>query len=617
MLTRPRNGLRGSLFASTKAALSLMSPRDRKRFWILVFAQMSTGFLDLIGAGLITIVVLLLIGAFEPTSNSDALLRSLQQFNFFDDYSLIKLAVLSGVGASLFFLVKSVTCLWLIRKNLNFLGNQHSQMVSRLTGQFLRKNLLFIESKSSQETSNAILYGTSYLTIELLGPLAIGLSEATLLILFASLMLWINPFLMVCTVFFFGAVGIFLHRILGGWAGEVGAIVAQTSSDGQRELQETIGNFRSITVFGRQEFFVKGVWMQAQMGAKAHSAKRFIEQIPKFSLEVTLVLAVLALGISQVQSSNLLSASTTLALFLTIAVRSTPSMLRLQGVFIAIRNATGQAKQTLEFLQRLNQEPDRAEITEILHEEKTKTFSPSLNVSDLSFSYPSNPNPSILNVSFTLDANCSLAIVGKSGAGKSTLVDLLLGLLVPQGGKVLLNGVAPQIALELWRDKIAYVPQETKLLSKTILENIVIGIPENEIDLDAVWLALEQVQLEDFVKKLPSGLNTQIGEKGLKLSGGQRQRLGLSRAFYLNPQLLILDEATSALDPETENHIAIALSIFSKKATVISIAHRLATVKAADYVLYLEDGRCQAFGTFQEVKDASPNFAIHAKLLGL
>jgi ABC-type bacteriocin/lantibiotic exporter with double-glycine peptidase domain len=154
--------------------------------------------------------------------------------------------------------------------------------------------------------------------------------------------------------------------------------------------------------------------------------------------------------------------------------------------------------------------------------------------------------------------------VGKSGAGKSTLVDLLLGLLVPQEGNVLLNGVAPHIALELWRDKIAYVPQETKILSKTILENIVIGIPESEVDLDAVWLALEQVQLNDFVKNLPSGLSTQIGESGLKLSGGQRQRLGLTRAFYLNPQLLILDEATSALDPETENHISLALSSFSK-----------------------------------------------------
>ena len=616
MISRRRSSS-GTFFGSTKAALKLLSPRDRKRFWILVIAQMSAGLLDLIGAGLITLVVLLLVGAFEPNSNSDALLSKLNELQFFADYSLIKLAVVSGIGAALFFLIKSMTCLWLIRKNLVFLGNQHSQIVSRLADRLLKKNLLFIESKSSQETSNAILHGTSYLTIELLGPLAIGLSEATLLILFAALMLWINPILMLCTVIFFGSAGVLLHRILGRWAGEIGAIVAQTSSDGQRELQETIGNFRSITVFGRQEYFVKGIRMQAQKGALAHSTKRFIEQIPKFSLEVTLVLGVLALGISQVSSSNLVSASTTLALFLTIAVRSTPSMLRLQGVFIAMRNATGQAEQTLDFIERLDQELDRAPVTDFVREHNAKAFSPELKVSNLSFIYPNNTYPSISNVSFTLNANCSLAIVGKSGAGKSTLVDLLLGLLVPQEGTVLLNGVAPQIALELWRDKIAYVPQETKILSKTILENIVIGIPENKIDFDAVWLALEQVQMDDFVKKLPSGLYTQIGESGLKLSGGQRQRLGLTRAFYLNPELLILDEATSALDPETENHISLAISAFSKKATVVSIAHRLATVRAADYVLYLENGKCQAFGTFQEVRDGSPDFATHAKLLGL
>ena len=616
-MIRRRRSSKGNFFASTKAALKLLSSQDRKRFWILVIAQMSTGLLDLIGAGLITLVVLLLVGAFEPNANSDALLSKLNGFQFFTDYSLIKLAVVSGIGAAVFFLIKSIACLWLIRKNLVFLGNQHSQIVSRLSDRLLKKNLLFIESKSSQETSNAILNGTSYLTIELLGPLAIGLSEATLLILFAALMLWINPILMLCTVIFFGSAGVLLHRILGRWAGEVGSIVAQTSSDGQRELQETIGNFRSVTVFGRQEFFVKGIRIQAQKGALAHSTKRFIEQIPKFSLEVTLVLGVLALGISQISSSDLVSASTTLALFLTIAVRSTPSMLRLQGVFIAMRNATGQAKQTLDFIERLDQEPDRAQITDLNREANGKAFLPEFKVTNLSFTYPNSPHPSISNVSFTLTENSSLAVVGKSGAGKSTLVDLLLGLLVPNEGSVLLNGVAPQIALELWRNKIAYVPQETKVLSKSILENIVIGIPENEIELDAVWQALEQVQLDEFVKKLPNGLKTQLGESGLKLSGGQRQRLGLTRALYLSPRLLILDEATSALDPETENHISLALSSYSKKATVISIAHRLATVKAADYVLYLENGTCQAFGSFQEVRENSPDFATHAKLLGL
>lgn len=616
-MIRRRRSSTGTFFASTKAALNLLSSRDRKRFWILVIAQMSTGLLDLLGAGLITLVVLLLVGAFEPNENSDALLSKLNGYQFFTDYSAIKLAVVSGIGAAIFFLIKSVACLWLIRKNLVFLGNQHSQIVSRLSDRLLKKNLLFIESKSSQETSNAILNGTSYLTIELLGPLAIGLSEATLLILFAALMLCINPILMLCTVIFFGSAGLLLHRILGRWAGEVGAIVAQTSSDGQRELQETIGNFRTVTVFGRQEFFIKGIRMQAQKGALAHSTKRFIEQIPKFSLEVTLVLGVLALGISQVSSSDLVSASTTLALFLTIAVRSTPSMLRLQGVFIAMRNATGQAKQTLDFIERLDQEPDRAQITNRIREADGKAFLPEFKVTNLSFTYPNSPHPSISNVSFTLTENSSLAVVGKSGAGKSTLVDLLLGLLVPNEGSVLLNGVTPQIALELWRNKIAYVPQETKILSKSILENIVIGIPENEIELDAVWQALEQVQLDVFVKNLPNGLKTQLGESGLKLSGGQRQRLGLTRALYLSPRLLILDEATSALDPETENHISLALSSYSKKATVISIAHRLATVRAADYVLYLENGTCQAFGSFQEVRENSPDFATHAKLLGL
>lgn len=604
-------------FSSTNAALALLSPSSRRRFWILVVAQMSTGFLDLIGAGLITLVVLLLVNAFQASPTSSSFIQTLHKFPLTQHYSLIKLAVIIGTCAAFFFLLKSLLCLSLIHRNLRFLGDQHAQIVSDLTTGLLRKNLLFAESKSSQEMSYALLIGTSYLTIELLGPLAIGLSEGTLLLLFAILMLWINPILMVCTVLFFGSVGIILHRILGNWAANVGEIVSETSSASQREVQETLANFRSITVFGRQDFFVSSVKAIVEKGAIAHSTKRFIEQIPKFTLEVTLVLGVLALGVSQIKSSNLASASATLAIFLTIAVRSTPSMLRLQGVFIAMRNASGQAKETLDFIARLDDEPDRIEIGRLEDEIAISDFSPNLLVSNVCFSYPNQSEFSVANVSFELQAGQSLAIVGKSGAGKSTLVDVILGLLVPQKGNVLLGGEDPQVALELWRNRIAYIPQETKILSRTIAENVAIGIPQALIDMDAVRDALNRVQLSDFVEDLPLGLDTVIGDRGINLSGGQRQRLGLSRALYLNPEFLVLDEATSALDPETEEYISHAISNLFEHATVISIAHRLATVRSADYVLYLEHGKCQAFGTFDEVRRLSPNFERHAKLLGM
>ena len=207
--------------------------------------------------------------------------------------------------------------------------------------------------------------------------------------------------------------------------------------------------------------------------------------------------------------------------------------------------------------------------------------------------------------------------MGPSGAGKTTMIDLLLGILNPDSGSVLISGVSPIKAITKWPGAISYVPQDVVITAGTIRENISLGYPIEVATDERILNCLSSARLDDFVLRLPNGLDAKVGEKGTTLSGGQRQRLGIARALFTKPLLLVLDEATSALDAETEASVSQAISDLIGETTVVVIAHRLSTVRKADVVFYLDDGKLIANGTFAEVRAAVPNFDSQAKLMGL
>jgi len=208
-------------------------------------------------------------------------------------------------------------------------------------------------------------------------------------------------------------------------------------------------------------------------------------------------------------------------------------------------------------------------------------------------------------------------ITGASGSGKTTLADLMLGLLEPSTGKVLISGLKPSEAIRKWPGAIAYVPQEVTIFNGTIRENITLGFDEwNESDVK-IARAIELASLGDVVSELPDGLESQVGDRGTSLSGGQRQRIGIARALFTNPRLLVMDEATSSLDGLTESVISNNISRLHGKVTVVLIAHRLSTVRNADNVVYLRNGKIVATGNFDAVRKAVPDFDKQAKLMGL
>jgi ABC-type multidrug transport system fused ATPase/permease subunit len=246
-----------------------------------------------------------------------------------------------------------------------------------------------------------------------------------------------------------------------------------------------------------------------------------------------------------------------------------------------------------------------------------KGFKPTIKLENVNFQYTKESNFGMENINLRLNPGNFIGIVGQSGAGKSTLVDLLLGVLSPSSGTVRISDTSAIDAIGTWPGAISYVPQEVKIINGSIRENVIVGYAKEDVSDSDIWKVLEKVSLSSFVNSLPRKLDEEINESGSNLSGGQKQRLGLARAWITNPKILILDEATSSLDAETENFISDILNSDRSDRIIISIAHRLTSIRLADSIIYVENGKIEASGNFEELRKISKKFDNQANLMGL
>jgi ABC-type multidrug transport system fused ATPase/permease subunit len=310
------------------------------------------------------------------------------------------------------------------------------------------------------------------------------------------------------------------------------------------------------------------------------------------------------------------NAVATLGVFLVASTRIAPAVMRIQQGATGIKSNLGVANPTLDLIDSLHSvlpvEPS-ADDFDLEH----KGFEPTVRISNVSFTYPNSQRYSLDNISTEIKSGSRVAIVGASGAGKTTLIDILLGMLIPTNGSTTISGLEPLDCMKQWPGSIGYVPQDVVLSQGTIRENISLGYPVSMISDELIWKSLEKAQIHEFVRSLPNGLDSLVGERGSRLSGGQRQRLGIARALVTNPRLLILDEATSSLDVKTEHDLTNTILAFDKSITVIVIAHRLSTIRNSDEILFLKEGKLLASGNFEQLRESVPDFEQQAKISGL
>jgi ABC-type multidrug transport system fused ATPase/permease subunit len=610
-----------------RASLRLLSQRDRRLLALITVAQMSTAFLDLLGILLIGLVTALSLSIMSSIPQPAIVQSTLDTLGLNQVDPVTVALVLAGVGGFLL-IAKSVLNMVLTRRILRFLANRQALVSGRLAAGLLSRPLLQVQQRSSQETVYTLTGGVSAATLVILGQGTIALSEITLLVVLAIGMLAISPVVTVFTIVFFLIISFTLQKVLAARAGRIGERSAHISIQGIATVQEALRTYREAVVSQRRGLYVQRFQDLCWKGAVNQTELQFVGLIPKYVLEIALVFGAGLLAVSQLLTRDLSAAVAIIAVFLAAGSRIVPSVLRLQGAAITIRSAAGQAAPTYELARELdlaNLSSATAESFGSIDPTTIRTllqkghqgFDASILISDVDLSYPGTSTPALAAVSLTLPAGSSLALVGPTGAGKSTLADVILGVLIPDSGAALIGGLTPAEALAAWPGAVAYVPQDVAMANGTVRENVALGLPVEIIDDDWVWDALNRAHLGEFLRDSREGLDTVIGENGIKLSGGQRQRLGIARALYTRPKLLVLDEATSALDAETEQAIAKTLQELEGNVTTVTIAHRLATIRHCDLVVYLEGGRAQAQGSFSEVRALAPQFDRQAQLLGL
>lgn len=492
--------------------------------------------------------------------------------------------------------IKALFLAFLAWRQARFAFSVQAQLSQRLFTTYLRQPYTFHLQRNSAQLINNATGEVSVFTYKTLMPGMLLITESLVILGVGSLLLVVEPVGALIVALVLGVASWGFHRITKNRITRWGE--ARQYHEGLRiqHLQQGLGGVRDVKLHGRESDFLEQYKIHNIQSANVGERQITLQQLPRLWLELLAVvgMALLVLGMLA-QGRDMAHIVPTLGLFAIAAFRLMPSVSRILGAVQALRFG-------LPVINTLHEELKFVALKSVAQSPcGIVTLQQGIRLADISYTYPRAPKPAVHSLNITIQKGESVGFIGPSGAGKSTLVDILLGLLTPDAGKISVDSIDIQANLRSWQDHIGYVPQNIYLTDDTLRRNVAFGIPIEQIDENAVWRAIRAAQLDEFVKGLPQGLETVVGERGVRLSGGQRQRIGIARALYHDPEVLVLDEATSSLDTDTENEVMQAVRSLHGSKTIVIVAHRLSTVEHCDRLYRLEQGRVVAEGVPAEM----------------
>lgn len=595
--------------------MGLLDSATRIKVLAVIFIQITFGLLDLAGVAIVGVLSALAITGVGSKVPGDRVLSVLRILNL-DNQNLQTQAAILGLMAAGFLISKTILSIFFARKTVFFLARRSAKLSGDLTAKLLSQSLISVNSKSTQQTLYALTLGVDSISMGVLNTFVMLISDTSLVIIMSIGLFVVDPGIALGTLFIFILVAAVLYLLLHKRALYLGEVEAGLHVQSSERILEVFNSYREIVVRNRRNYYARQIAKSRLDLANIVAERAFMPNISKYVVEIVVVVGSLGIAGWQFATNTASHAVAVLSVFLAASSRIAPAVIRLQQGAVGLKGSLGSAGPTLDLIDSLQSvEP----VQDLRDEVPTDHpgFSTNIELQNVSFCYPGKTKPAVDCVSLTINKGQVVALVGPSGAGKTTLIDLILGIIEPDEGSITISGLDPILAISKWPGAVGYVPQDVMISNGTIRENVSLGYPKNSAKDELIWPALEVAQLGSFVESLPQQLQTPVGDRGTKISGGQRQRLGIARAMFTNPQLLVLDEATSSLDGETESQISDAIHHMKGTRTVIMIAHRLSTVREADVVIYLEGGKLIASGNFEEVRTKVPNFDHQATLMGL
>jgi ATP-binding cassette, subfamily B, bacterial PglK len=564
----------------------LLTSQQRRKLVKLLGMMLVGMILETTGIGLV-IPAISLISEPNLGTKSPVLASWLDRLGSFTQAQLVMGGVLMLVGVNI---VKTVYLGILTWKQYEFIFRLQASLTFQLFTGYLRQPWSFHLERNTAELIRNVTIESNHFTNNVVCPAMLLMTEGLVLLGITILMMVVEPLGMVLVACVLGLAAWSFQRVTKSYTLRWGE--DRQYHEGQRiqHLQQGLGGAKDVKLSGHESDFFAQFNTHSLNFARISQRQATMIQIPRLWLELLAVagMAILVLVMLS-QGRSPVDMLPTLGLFVAAAFRIMPSVSRVLNVVQGIRYG-------LPVVNTLHQEMQLLEVSIPPRNEGLISFKETLKLEKVSYQYSTASSLSIRNINLSIRYGNSVGFIGASGAGKSTLVDVILGLLTPTSGRITVDGVDIQTNLRGWQDQIGYVPQSIFLTDDTLRRNVAFGLPEEEINDNAVIQAIQAAQLQDYVESLPHGFNSFVGERGVRLSGGQRQRIGIARALYHGPSVLVLDEATSSLDNVTEESFMEAVNALQDSKTLLIVAHRLSTVAHCDYIYHLEKGKIVAEG---------------------
>lgn len=560
--------------------------RDQKvKLCLLVVIILIGSFLELLGVS----AILPLINAIVNIKNVQGSSWYSWMTGFFQTTSPRDIIMILGLVLIAVYIIKNIYLIAMYNIQYRYIYNNQRRVANKLMISYMNQDYLFHVSKNVAELQRNVWQDVNYFFVALLNSLQLLTETSVCLVLVIFLMttdVMTTVFVAAITLIFIGIFGL-ISKKKSVSLGEKNRVY--TASLNQWILQSFAG-IKEIKVGNKEKYFIDNFDETYKKLAKCQREQLFLSIVPRPVMESVCICSLLAtVSVKIYVGADISNFIPVLSVFAIAAFRMLPSFNRITGYISQLMFYKSSVHAVYDDLKSVENLKDvvnqRSEKTDSL------SFKQAISVDRVSFRYPNTETNVITKASFIIPKNKTVAFVGPSGSGKTTMADIILGVLNPSEGQILLDDIDVKTNYHAWHKMIGYIPQTIYLIDNTIRANVAFGIPEKEADDEKIWKALTKAQLDGFVRNLEKGLDTPVGDRGVRLSGGQRQRIGIARALYHQPQILVLDEATSALDNDTEKAVMESIDNLHGDTTMIIIAHRLSTIKNCDTIYEIVDGK--------------------------
>lgn len=573
----------------------ILSKRQKARVIIIAIMMIIGAFLETLGVGLI----LPLVSAITEPDMIETNTYAKMICEIFDLHATRTFMIVVITALIFVYIFKNLYLFFEYYVQYRFICNNRFSVQCRLMDVYLHRPYEYFLNAESGEIVRVVTSDTQN-TFSLLSTVLTFFTEAVVSLALIITIIVADPFMAFLLAAVLGGMMFLIGKLIKPVLKRAGLKYQQNSAKTNKWLLQAISGIKEVKVAEKEEYFLDQFSKYGKRAIDSEKKNQVLGTVPRLAIEAFGISAMLAvIAILMWKGREVDTMLPQLSAFAMAAVRLMPSVNRMSSSLNLMSYQEPALDKMLEHLavaERWENECDGEAAVEprekaVASDGQEITLDHQVELSDITYSYPNAEQPVLEHANMVIPIGKSVGIVGSSGSGKTTAIDILLGLLPPQAGQVLVDGMDIREDYDGWLAHLGYIPQMIFMLDDTIRANVAFGIPAKEVDDAQVWKALEEAQLKEFVQSLPDGLDTTIGERGVRLSGGQRQRIGIARALYSDPELLIFDEATSALDNETEAAIMESINALHGRKTLVIIAHRLTTIKECDIVYRVENGR--------------------------